>query len=127
MMNRLVFIFFLFLSGCNLLDNKTLDLVCTGEHTFTDLKSGESLRENEIRTYTFVDGVWDGYMKTDWTRENISYRAKDEKSCTAICSKSLNIDRISGTVTESHLSYPPNGRIYESRFTGQCSKGSKKF
>ncbi len=126
-MNRFAVVLFLFLSGCNLIDNKTLDLVCSGEHSFTDLKFGESLKEKEIRTYTFSDGLWDGYMKTEWTREKISYREESNKSCTAICYRTLNIDRISGSVTESHLSYPSNGRVYESKFIGQCTKGTKKF
>jgi hypothetical protein len=106
--------------------SKNLDLVCTGNSFFTNLKTGYEIKENKTETYTFEDGKWRGIYKVDWSREKISYFDPPDPNCRVLCNKTLNIDRISGVVIETSWTYA-RGTTYESKFEGKCVKSSQKF
>ena len=127
-MKRLFFLILLVsaLCGFSWEFSKNLDLVCTGTRYFTNIKTGSEIKENKTETYTFEDGKWSGIYKVDWSRERISYLGSSKPNCKISCNKILNIDRISGVVSETSWTYT-NGTTYETKFEGKCVKSSQKF
>ena len=128
-MKKIIF-FTLSLISINSFAGNDLSLVCEGQNEFYEIPKGESIVENQKRSYVFIDGALKESSKGFPIKSKYCKWSDTSITCfydSSVIEEILVIDRLTTSISHTVTNRPSGYKPSVANFKGNCKAAKQKF